>query len=94
MTITLESNFMLLGDRDAASIDLDRPDATLAKLLEEISGRSTNTVEFFAPGTDDLQEGWEVQVNGLAFADLAEGLGTTLHDGDCVTIRLALLGGG
>ena len=94
MTIKLESNFMLLGDRDITSIAFDRPSVTLAELLDELSGRSTNTMQFFLPGGHSLLEGWELEVNGRVFADLAEGLATPLHDGDRVAITLVLLGGG
>ena len=94
MTIKLDSNFMLLGDRDITSIDLERPSVTLAELLDELSCRSTNSVQFFSAGTNALQEGWELEVNGRAFADLTEGLGTLLQDGDRVAITLVLLGGG
>lgn len=94
MTIKLESNFMLLGDRDITSIDFDRPFVTVAELLDELSGRSTNTMQFFLAGRDSLLEGWELEVNGRAFADLTDGLATVLRDGDCVAITLVLLGGG
>jgi len=94
VTITLQSNFMLLGDRDITSIDFDRPGVTLAELLDELSGRSTNTMQFFLPGRDSLLEGWELEVNGRGFADLADGLATVLRDGDRVAITLVLLGGG
>lgn len=94
MTITLASNFMLLGDRDITSIDFDRPSVTLAELLDELSGRSTNTTQFFSAGTNVLLEGWELEVNGRAFADLSDGLATVLEDGDRVAITLVLLGGG
>ena len=94
MTIKLESNFMLLGDRDITSIDFDRPNVTVAELLNELSGRSTNTMQFFLPGSESLLEGWELQVNGRAFADLTDGLAFVLREGDCVTITLVLLGGG
>ena len=80
MTITLESNFMLLGDRDIATIDFDRPFVTLAELLDELSRRSTNTMQFFLPGTDSLLEGWEIEVNGRTFADLTDGLAAALGD--------------
>jgi hypothetical protein len=94
VTITLESNFMLLGDRDIMSIDFDRPSVFLAELLDELSRRSTNTTQFFLPGKDSLLEGWEIEVNGRAFADLTDGLSTALRDGDRVAITLVLLGGG
>jgi len=94
VTIELQSNFMLLGDRDLTSIDIDRPSLTLAELLEEIAGQSNNTLQFLAAGTNVLDEGWEVEVNGLAFADLAQGIATALRDGDRVAIKLSLLGGG
>ncbi|MGA3174151.1 MAG: hypothetical protein ABSE25_06975 [Syntrophorhabdales bacterium] len=94
MTVELDSNFMLLGDKDLKSIDLDRPSITVTELLEEISGRSSNPLQFFTRNGETLDEGWEVEVNGCALAGLPEGLGTSLKDGDRVAIRLSLLGGG
>ena len=70
------------------------PDVTLAELLEEISGRSSNSLQFLSRDGKALDEGWEVEVNGCALASLPQGLGTSLQDGDRVAIKLSLLGGG
>ena len=94
MTVQLESNFMLLGDADLPSIDLDRPHVTLAELLEEVSGRSSNTIQFLSRDRKALDEGWEVAINGRALAELPGGVETSLQDGDHVAIMLSLLGGG
>jgi len=84
---------MLLGDQDLRAIGFDR-DVSLAELLNEISGRSADTVQFLVRNGTALDEGWEVEVNGCAFAGLSDGLKTVLHDGDRVAISLSLLGGG
>jgi hypothetical protein len=94
MTIHLESNFMLLGDSDLPSIDFDRPHLTLAELLEEISGRSSSTLQFLSRHRKALDEGWEIRVNGFPFDYLPHGIETSLRDGDRVAIKLSLLGGG
>ncbi len=85
---------MLLGDADLPSIDLDRPHVTLAELLEEVSGRSSNTIQFLSRDRKALDEGWEVAINGRALAELPGGVETSLQDGDHVAIMLSLLGGG
>ncbi len=94
MTIQLESNFMLLGESDLPSIDFDRPRVTLAELLEAISGRSTNAVQFLSRDRKTLDEGWVVEVNGCVLADLPQGVETPLKEGDRVAVNLSLLGGG
>ncbi len=94
MIIQLESNFMLLGDRDIASIDFDRPSITLVDLLEEISARSSNTMHFLTRDGMGLDEWWMVEVNGCSCAALPNGIKTSLQDGDRVTIKLSLICGG
>ena len=94
MIIQLESNFMLLGDRDLASIDFDRSDVTLGELLEEISTRSSNTMHFLTRDGTELDEWWMVEVNGRSCAALPNGIRTALQDGDRVTIKLSLICGG
>ncbi len=94
MTIQLESNFMLLGDRDLPSIDFDRPHVSLVELLEELSGRSSNSLQFLSRDRKALDEGWVVEVNGSGLGELPQGMETSLRDGDRVAIKLSLLGGG
>lgn len=94
MIIRLESNFMLLGDRDLASIDFDRSHLTLVELLEEISARSSNTMHFLTRDGTGLDECWVVEVNGCSCAALPNGIKTPLLDGDRVTIKLSLICGG
>ncbi len=94
MTVQLESNFMLLGDSDLPSIELDGPRVTLAELLEELSGRSSNNLQFLSRDRRAIDEGWVVEVNGSTLGDLPQGIETALKDGDRVAIKLLLLGGG
>ncbi len=94
MIIQLESNFMLLGDRDLASIDFDRPSITLVELLEEIASRSSNTMHFLTRDGTGLDESWVVEVNGRSCAALPNGIKTLLLDGDRVTIKVSLICGG
>ena len=94
MIIQLESNFMLLGDRDIASIDFDRPSITLVELLNEIAARSSNTMHFLTRDGTGLDEWWMVEVNGCSCSALPKGINTSLQDGDRVTIKLSLICGG
>jgi hypothetical protein len=94
MKVYLDSNFLLLGSEDAASMDFKRPAITLKELLEVLSRRSTDSPEFLRRDGTDLSPGWAIEVNGRTYALCDGGLETLLHDGDTVTIKLALLGGG
>ena len=94
MIVQLESNFMLLGDKDLASIEIDLPTITLEELLEEIAARSSNTMHFLSRDGTGLDEWWMVDVNGCSWAALPNGIKTSLQDGDRVTIKLSLICGG
>jgi molybdopterin converting factor small subunit len=94
MKIYLESNFMLLGSETIESIDFDRPAVTLKELLESLSRRSADSLEFLRSDGKDLTLDWDIAVNGRSFGLCAGGLEALLKDGDTVTIKLALLGGG
>ncbi|OGP53437.1 MAG: hypothetical protein A2Y65_07030 [Deltaproteobacteria bacterium RBG_13_52_11] len=94
MKIYLESNFLLLGSEDAESMDFERSEMTLKELLEVLSRRSTDSPEFLRHDGKDLNPGWDIEVNGRAYAMCDGGLEAMLKDGDKVTIKLILLGGG
>ncbi|MEJ2066938.1 MAG: hypothetical protein P8Y09_03070 [Deltaproteobacteria bacterium] len=94
MKIYLESNFMLLGSETIESIDFDRSAVTLKELLETLSRRSADSLEFLRSDGKDLSLDWDIEVNGRSFGLCEGGLEALLKDGDTVTIKLALLGGG
>jgi hypothetical protein len=94
MKVYLDSNFLLLGSEDAESMDFERPAITLKELLEALSHRSTDSPEFLRQDGTDLSPGWDIEVNGRAYALCDGGLETLLQDGDTVTIKLMILGGG
>ena len=94
MKIYLESNFMLLGSETIDSIDFDGPAVTLKELLGTLSRRSADSLEFLRSDGKDLSLDWDIEVNGRSFGLCDGGLEAALKDGDTVTIKLALLGGG
>jgi hypothetical protein len=94
MRIYLESNFMLLGSETIESLDFGRPEVTLKELLGTLSRRSADSLEFLRSDGKDLSLDWGIEVNGRSFGLCDGGLDAILKDGDTVTIRLALLGGG
>lgn len=94
MRIYLESNFLLLGSETIESIDFERPEVTLKELLEALSRRSDDSLEFLRSDGKDLSLDWDIEVNGRSFGLCDGGLEAILKDGDTVTIKLALLGGG
>jgi hypothetical protein len=94
MRIHLESNFMLLGSETIESIDFDLPAVTLKELLKALCRRSADSLEFLRADGTDLSLDWDIEVNGRSFGLCEGGLEALLKDGDTVTIKLALLGGG
>ena len=94
MKINLESNFMLLGSETIESIDFDHTAVTLKELLEALSRRAADSLEFLRNDGKDLSLDWDIEVNGRSFGLCEGGLEALLKDGDTVTIKLALLGGG
>ena len=94
MRIYLESNFLLLGSETIESIDFERSEVTLKGLLEDLSSRSVDSLEFLRSDGKDLSLDWDIEVNGRSFGLYDGGLEAILKDGDTVTIKLALLGGG
>jgi hypothetical protein len=94
MRIYLESNFLLLGSETIESIDFERPEVSLKELLEALSRRSADSLEFLRSDGKDLNFDWDIEVNGRSFGLCDGGLEAILKNGDTVTIKLALLGGG
>jgi hypothetical protein len=94
MKIYLESNFVLLGIPDEASIDIEGAQASLREILEVLSGRSSHPLQFLQRDGRRLAPGWEVRINGQPLEDHEDGPGTILKDGDTVSIKLELLAGG
>ena len=94
MRIDLESNFLLLGSEDLKAIEFDLPAVPLKELLETLSRRSSDSPEFLDSRGSALNQGWDVEINGVSFALCDGRLDTFLKDGDKVFIKLELLGGG
>ena len=85
---------MLLGSETIESIDFDHTAVTLKELLAALTHRSAHSLEFLRSDGTDLSLDWDIDVNGRSFGLCEGGLESLLQDGDTVTIKLALLGGG
>ncbi|MCX8023243.1 MAG: hypothetical protein N2745_10780 [Syntrophorhabdaceae bacterium] len=94
MKLLLESNFMLLGNRDIDSIEFETDGVTLKMVLEKIASLSSNSPEFLNREGTELAIGWNIEINGRSLDLYNDGVNTLLKDGDRVLIRLDLLGGG
>lgn len=94
MRVNLESNFILLGSEDIDCIDFSSSEITLKGLLETISKLSTNSIKFLYPSGIELIPDWDIEINGQPLALSNGGISTVLKDGDRVSIKLMLLGGG
>jgi len=95
MRVNIKSNFLIPGLENEEGVDLDRSEISLREFLEELSGRAPARVEYVRPGAAMLDPTeWDVEVNGAPYHHSSEGLETLLRDGDTVTIRIMVLGGG
>jgi hypothetical protein len=94
MRVYLESNFLLLGSETIESINFERTEVSLKELLETLTHRSAHSLEFLGNNGTDLSLDWGIEINGRSFGLYDGGLEALLKNGDTVTIKLALLGGG
>ncbi len=94
MKIHIKSNFVVPGLEDRDSVDIDRSTMTLRQFLEELSTMSPTPVEYVRAGAKTLNpDDWEIDINGVPCNE-QEGLETLLKDGDTVTLKIVVFGGG
>lgn len=94
MKVRIESNFVIPGLQDT-ELDFNEEKVTLRRVLDEISQRSQGEIVFFGTKRDHLDvDEWEVEVNGVPHYACSGQLETSVSDGDLVTIRIVILGGG
>ncbi|MFC2010793.1 MoaD/ThiS family protein [Chloroflexota bacterium] len=67
-------------------VNLEAERTTLKALLQELARESKGTVEFIDPQGSKFIGDFFVQVNGIEFDQLPQGLETELNDGDEVGI--------
>lgn len=93
MRIRIESNFVIPGLR---SDELELGDgATVRRVLNEITGITDGSIEFFPRGCDKLDpDDWEVDLNGVPSYACEGQLERSVADGDVITIRIVVTGGG
>lgn len=96
MKINLTANYLLLGDRNIDSIDLDVAEVTLKDLVRMISDRSTTSenLEYLNSEGTALQPIFEVLINDCPLSLCEKGIHTVLKDGDRVNLYLDLPYGG
>lgn len=95
MKLYIKSNFIVPGLKDEESIELDCSGITLRGFLDELSARAPIRIEYMRPGAKTLDPAeWEVEINGVPYQRFSDGLETLLKDGDTVTIKIMVLGGG
>ena len=94
MNIHIKSNFVVPGLEDRDSVDIDRSSMTLRQFLEELSTMSPTPIEYVRAGAKRLNpDDWEIDINGVP-CDEREGLETVLKDGDIITLKIVVFGGG
>jgi molybdopterin converting factor small subunit len=95
MRVNIKSNFIVPGLESQEGIDLERSTITLRELLDELSERGPNRVEYVRSGARTINpDEWEISINDIPYHQWRDGLETSLKDGDTVTIIIVPLGGG
>jgi hypothetical protein len=95
MKIYIKSNFIVPGVGSDESLDLNCTKITLRGFLDELSTRAPTRIEYVRPGAKTLDPAeWQVEINGISYQSISDGLETVLKDEDTVTIRIMVLGGG
>jgi len=95
MKIYIKSNFMVPGVGPEESVDLDCNRITLREFLDDLSMRAPTRIEYVKPGAKTLDPAeWQVEINGISYQSVCDGLEAILKDEDTVTIRIMVLGGG
>ncbi len=94
MKIHIKSNFVVPGLEDRDSVDIDRSSMTLRQFLEKLSTMSPTPIEYVRVGAKTLNpDDWEIDINSVSCNE-REGLETLLKDGDTVTLKIVVFGGG
>ncbi len=94
MKIYIKSNFVVPGLEDSDSVDIDGSTLTLRQFLEKLSTMSPTPIEYVRAGAKTLNpDDWEIDINGVPCNE-REGLETLLKDGDTVTLKIVVFGGG
>lgn len=94
MNIHIKSNFVVPGLENRDSVDIDRSTMTLRQFLEKLSTMSPTPIEYVRAGAKTLNpDDWEIDINGIP-SNEKEGLETLLKDGDTVTLKIVVFGGG
>ncbi len=95
MRIYIKSNFVVPGLEDRDSVDIGRSSMTLRQFLEKLSTMSPTPIEYVRAGAKTLNpDDWEIDINGVPCDEHHEGLETLLKDGDTVTLKIVVFGGG
>ena len=95
MRIKIDSNFVIPGVEGVKEIEMNDPTVTVRTVLKELSARSAGRVYFIHPTTGYVEDmDFKIQVNGLPNDGLKEVIDVPLNEGDLVSIKLLVIGGG
>lgn len=95
MKIFIKSNFVIPGLKEKDCVDIERAEISLKEFLETLSVMSPIRIEFIRPEAKTLNPNdWEVEINGIPYQNFDQGLETSLRNGDVITIRILVFGGG
>ena len=90
MILRLRSNF----DLGTETMELGAPEVSLRDLLLELARRGPGDVDYIDRKTGDVDELFEVYINGKDYRFLPRRLDTLAKDGDEVQISVIPFGGG
>jgi len=95
LKIWIKSNFVVPGLNEKDFVNPVSSSINLRQFLIELSRLSPTRIEYVRPGAAALNpDDWEVEINGIPYQKIREGLDTPLKDGDMVTINIMAFGGG
>lgn len=93
MKVRLDTNFEIPG-MHGNELEI-KDDATIRDVLGEITRIANGRIEFYRHGSNNLEtEDWEVEVNGVPHYACDHQLETPVLDGNLITLRLVVIGGG
>jgi molybdopterin converting factor small subunit len=90
MKVKITSNISL----GVKELEIDKDSITLEDVLSWVNSKQERVLPFVDPATSELDELFEIGINGRDCRYMPQRLNTALKDGDLVEIFIVAVGGG